>query len=122
MIQEYSRLKVADNSGAKEVGCIKVLRRGDKRFALLGDVITVAVKSASPRGIVKKKEVCRAVIVRAKKPHQRRDGSTVRFDENAVVLINNDGTTKGTRVFGPIARELRDKGFTKIISMAQEVV
>lgn len=122
MIQEYSRLKVADNSGAKEVGCIKVLRRGKKTFALIGDVITVAVKSASPRGIVKKKEVCRAVIVRTKKPYLRKDGSTVRFDENAVVLINNDGTTKGTRVFGPIARELRDKGFTKIISMAQEVV
>lgn len=122
MIQEYSRLKVADNSGAKEVGCIKVLHRGRKKFALIGDTITVAVKTVTPRGVVKKKEVCRAVIVRTTKECLRRDGSTVRFDENAVVLINNDGTTKGTRVFGPIARELREKGFSKIISMAQEVV
>lgn len=122
MIQQYSRLKVADNSGAKEISCIKVLHRGRKTFAVLGDVITVSVKSASPRGIAKKKEVCRAVIVRQKKPFIRRDGSAIRFDENAAVLINNDGTTKGTRVFGPIARELREKGFSKIISMAQEVV
>ncbi|OQA52779.1 MAG: 50S ribosomal protein L14 [candidate division WS2 bacterium ADurb.Bin280] len=122
MIQEYSRLKVADNSGAKEVGCIKVLNRGRKRFATLGDVITVSVKSATPRGTVKKKEVCRAVIVRQKKHFVRKDGSSIRFDENAVVLINNDGSSKGTRVFGPIARELRDRGYTKIISLAQEVV
>lgn len=122
MIQEISRLKVADNSGAKEVGCIKVLRRGSKGFAVIGDIITVSVKSAVPRGIVKKKEVCRAVIVRQKKPFVRKDGSSIRFDENAVVLINNDGTTKGTRVFGPIARELRDRGYAKIISLAQEVV
>jgi len=122
MIQEYSRLKVADNTGAKEVGCIKVLNRGRKKFATLGDIITVSVKSATPRGTVKKKEVCRAVIVRQKKPFVRKDGSSIRFDENAVVLINNDGTAKGTRVFGPIARELRDRGYTKIISLAQEVV
>lgn len=122
MIQEYSRLKVADNTGAKEVGCVKVLGRGKSRFASIGDIVVVSVKSATPRGVVKKKEVHRAVVVRQVKPLIRRDGSTIRFDENAVVIINADLTPKGTRVFGPIARELRERGFVKIISMAQEVI
>ena len=122
MIQDNSRLKVADNTGAKEVGCIKVLGRGKRGYATVGDIIVVSVKSAVPRGTVKKKEVHRAVIVRQVKPLMRRDGSTLRFDENAVVLINPDLTPKGTRVFGPIAREIREKGFMKIISMAPEVI
>jgi len=122
MIQPITRLKVADNSGAKEVGCIKVLGRGRSNFGEIGDIITVSVKSAVPRGIVKKKEVSKAVIVRQKKSLRRNDGSAIRFDDNAVVLINADKTPKGTRVFGPIARELREKGYMKIISMAQEVV
>ena len=122
MIQEYSRLKVADNTGAKEVGCIKVLGRTLARTAGVGDIIEKTVKSAVPRGMVKKKEVHRAVIVRQTHPLRRRDGSTLRFDENAVVLVNPDKTPKATRVFGPIARELREKGFTRIISMAQEVI
>ena len=122
MIQEYSRLKVADNTGAKEVGCIKVLGRGKSKFASIGDIVVVSVKSATPRGAVKKKEVHRAVVVRQVKPLIRRDGSTIRFDENAVVIINPDLTPKGTRVFGPMARELRERGFVKIISMAQEVI
>ncbi len=122
MIQQYTRLNVADNSGAKVVGCITVIGRGRSRFAEIGDIITVSVKSAVPRAGVKKKEVHRAVVVRQKKPFRRMDGSTVRFDDNAVIIINPDKTPKGTRVFGPIARELREKGYMKIISMAQEVV
>lgn len=122
MIQEYTRLNVADNTGAKEVMCIKVLGRSLKKSAEIGDIIVISVKSATPRGQVKKKEVHRAIIVRQKKPFGRKDGSTLRFDDNAVVLINDDKTPKGTRVFGPIARELRDGGHMKIISMAQEVV
>jgi len=122
MIQEYTRLNVADNTGAKEVMCIKVLGRSLKKTAEIGDIIVVSVKSATPRGQVKKKEVLRAIIVRQTKPFGRSDGSTLRFDDNAVVLINADKTPKGTRVFGPIARELRDGGHMKIISMAQEVV
>ncbi len=122
MIQKYSRLSVADNSGAKEVMCINVLGLGAKKTAQLGDVIVVSVKSAIPRSQVKKKEVHRAVVVRQTKPYRRRDGSTVRFDDNAVVLINPDKTPKGTRVFGPIAREIRESKYSKIISMAQEVV
>jgi large subunit ribosomal protein L14 len=122
MIQEYTRLAVADNTGAKEVMCIKVLGRSLKRTAQIGDTIVISVKSATPRGQVKKKEIHRAVIVRQRKPLRRKDGSTLRFDENAVVLVNTDKTPKGTRVFGPIARELRDIGYMKIISMAPEVV
>jgi len=122
MIREYSRLQVADNTGAKEVACIKVLGRSLAKWARVGDEIVVAVKSAQPRGQVKKKEVQRAVIVRQKSPLKRPDGSTIRFDENAVVIINPDKTPKGTRVFGPIAREIREKGYIKIISMAQEVL
>lgn len=122
MIQLQTRLKVADNTGAKEVGCIQVLHRGRLKFGEIGDIIVVSVKSASPRGMVKKKEVHKAVIVRQTKPLRRKDGSSLRFDDNAVVLINNDKTPKGTRVFGPIARELREAGYMKVISMAQEVV
>lgn len=122
MIQPSTRLQVADNSGAKEVGCIKVLGKGRANVGEIGDIITISVKSATPRGIVKKKEVAKAVIVRQIKPLRRSDGSVIRFDDNAVILINADKTPKGTRVFGPIARELREKGYMKIISMAQEVV
>lgn len=122
MIQKYSRLSVADNSGAKEVMCINVLGLSAKKTAQLGDVIVVSVKSAIPRSQVKKKEVHRAVVVRQTKPYRRKDGSTVRFDDNAIVLINPDKMPKGTRVFGPIAREVRESGYSKIITMAQEVV
>lgn len=122
MIQQYTRLIVADNSGAKSAGCIKIAQKSAARFGELGDVVTVSIKSAAPRATVKKKEVHKAVIVRQRKPFRRADGSTIRFDDNAVILINPDKTPKGTRVFGPIARELRERGYTKIISMAQEVI
>jgi large subunit ribosomal protein L14 len=122
MIQQYTRLQVADNTGAKEVACIHVYKRSTSEFAQIGDIVTVSVKSASPRGTVKKKEVHKAVIVRQKKPLLRKDGTAVRFDDNAVVIINADKSPKGTRVFGPIARELREKGYMKIISMAKEVI
>jgi len=122
MIQPYTRLTVADNTGAKTASCIRILSRGKSNFALIGDIISVSIKSASPRGQAKKKEVCRAVVVRQTKPLRRKDGSALRFDDNAIVLINPDLTPRGTRIFGPIARELREKKFTKIISMAQEVV
>ena len=122
MIQPYTRLTVADNTGAKTASCIRILSRGKSNFALIGDIISVSIKSASPRGQAKKKEVCRAVVVRQTKPLRRKDGSAQRFDDNAIVLINPDLTPRGTRIFGPIARELREKKFTKIISMAQEVV
>ena len=122
MIQSYSRLKVADNSGAKEVQCIRVIGRSQSKHAEIGDELSVSVKSAVPRGAVRKKEVHRAVIVRQVKPFCRKDGSVLRFDENAAVLINPDKIPKGTRIFGPIARELRERGYGKIISMAQEVV
>lgn len=122
MIQQYTRLKVADNTGAKEVMCIAVFKRGRATTGQIGDMLTVSVKSAVPRGMVKKKEVLKAVIVRQVKNFRRKDGSAIRFDDNAVVIVNADKTPRGTRVFGPIARELRERGFTKIISMAQEVV
>lgn len=122
MIQPNTKLHVADNTGAKEIMCIRVLGRGSKEFAQVGDVIVISVKSAAPRGMVKKKEVHKAVVVRTVKPIRRSDGSALRFDENAAVLINADKTPKGTRIFGPIAREIRDKGYSKIISMAQEVI
>lgn len=122
MIQDMSRLRVADNTGAKEVQCIKVLGGSKRRYAGVGDVIVVAVKSAAPKGVVKKKAVQRAVIVRQKSTIHRKDGSGLRFDENAVVIINEQGQPKGTRVFGPIARELRARGFQKIISLAPEVL
>ncbi len=122
MIQAQSRLKVADNTGAKEVMCIKVLGGSKRRYARIGDVIVVTVKEAAPNGIVKKKAVERAVVVRQRKEMGRKDGSYVRFDDNAVVIINKDRVPKGTRVFGPVARELRDKGFQKIISLAPDVI
>src|SRR3990167_3955956 len=110
MIQPYSRLKVADNTGAKEVMCIKVLGGRKQKSAVIGDTIVISVKNAAPRGTAKKKEVAKAVIVRQKAPFQREDGSSIRFDDNAVVLINDDKTPRGTRILGPIAREMRAKG------------
>jgi len=122
MIQEETNLVVADNSGAKKVRCIRVLGGSNRRYATVGDVIVVSVKSAIPGGSVKKGEVTRAVIVRTKKEVRRNDGSYIRFDENAAVLLNNQGEPRGTRIFGPVARELRDKKFMKIISLAPEVL
>jgi large subunit ribosomal protein L14 len=122
MIQPESKLLVADNTGAKMVKCIKVLGGSKRRYASIGDTIVVSVKEAAPKGIVKKKTVQRAVIVRTKKEIGRKDGSYIRFDENAVVIIGTDGQPKGTRVFGPVARELRDRGYQKIISLAPEVI
>ncbi|MFZ5946984.1 MAG: 50S ribosomal protein L14 [Stygiobacter sp.] len=122
MIQEETNLVVADNSGAKKVRCIRVLGGSNRRYASVGDVIVVSVKSAIPGGGVKKGEVSRAVIVRTKKEVRRNDGSYIRFDENAAVLLNAQGEPRGTRIFGPVARELRDKKFMKIISLAPEVL
>jgi len=122
MVQQETRLTVADNSGAKEVLCIKVLGGSRKKYAKLGDLIVVTVKKAIPGGIVKKGEVTKAVIVRTKKELRRKDGSYIRFDDNAAVLINNQKEPQGTRVFGPVARELREKKFMKILSLAPEVI
>ncbi len=122
MIQQESRLQVADNSGARQVMCIRVLGGTRRRYASVGDVIVVSVKEAIPRGRVKKGEVRRAVVVRVKKGMNRPDGSTIRFDENAAVLIDNQKEPVGTRIFGPVARELRGRGFMKIISLAPEVL
>ena len=122
MIQQETRLTVADNSGAKEVLCIKVLGGSRKKYAKLGDLIVVTVKKAIPGGIVKKGEVTKAVIVRTKKELRRKDGSYIRFDDNAAVLVNNQKEPQGTRIFGPIARELREKKFMKILSLAPEVI
>lgn len=122
MIREYTKLNVADNTGAKKVQCIRILGGTRKRYGRLGDVIVVSVKSALPGGAVKKGDVCRAVIVRTKKETRREDGSYIRFDENAAVLIDEQSEPKGTRIFGPVARELRDKNFMKIISLAPEVI
>jgi large subunit ribosomal protein L14 len=122
MIQEETNLVVADNSGAKAIRCIRVLGGSGKRYASLGDIIVVSVKTAIPGGAVKKGEVSRAVIVRTAKEKRRRDGSYIKFDENAAVLINNQNEPKGTRIFGPVARELREKQFMKIISLAPEVI
>ena len=122
MIEQETRLKVADNSGAKELGVIRVLGGTRARYAHVGDIVTASVKDASPTGGVKKKAVVKAVIVRTTAPIRRPDGSTIRFDENAAVLVNEDKTPRGTRVFGPIPRELRDAGFAKIISLAPEVL
>ena len=122
MIQAESRMKVADNSGAREVLCIKVLGGSKRRYARVGDVITASVKSANPGANVKKKEVVQAVVVRSTQPIRRTDGSQVRFDDNAVVLVDKNGQPRGTRVFGPIARELREAGYMRIISLAPEVL
>ena len=122
MIQAESRLSVADNSGAKEVLCIRVLGGTKRRYASVGDKIVVTVKSAIPAGGVKKGQVAKAVIVRVKKEIRRADGSYVRFDDNAVVLLNEAGEMRGTRIFGPVARELRDKQYMKVLSLAPEVL
>ena len=122
MIQQQSKLKVADNTGAKELMCIRCLGGSHRKVAGVGDVIIASVKSAIPTGVVKKGDVVKAVIVRTTKPIRRADGSYVRFDENAAVIIRDDGTPKGTRIFGPIARELRDKEYMKILSLAPEVL
>ena len=122
MIQEETNLVVADNSGAKKVRCIRVLGGHDRRYAGLGDMIVVSVKSAIPGSAVKKGEVSRAVIVRTKKETRRKDGSYIRFDENAAVLVNDQNEPRGTRIFGPVARELREKQFMKIVSLAPEVL
>lgn len=122
MIQEETNLVVADNSGAKKVRCIRVLGGSNRRYATVGDTIVVAVKAAIPQGTVKKGEVSRAVIVRTKKEVRRNDGSYIRFDENAAVLINAQNEPRGTRIFGPVARELREKQFMKIVSLAPEVI
>ena len=122
MIQQESRLKVTDNSGAKEVLCIRVLGGTRRRYARVGDIIVVTVKDANPTGTVKKKTVQKAVVVRTRDQIRRKDGSTIAFDDNAVVIINDDKTPKATRVFGPVPRELRDLGYAKIISLAPEVL
>ncbi len=122
MIQPYSMLKVADNSGAKRIMCIKVLGGTRKRYARVGDIIVASVKEADPNGKVKKGEVVRAVVVRTKKEFRRSDGTYVKFDENAAVIINNQKEPVGTRIFGPVVRELRAKEFMKIISLAPEVL
>jgi large subunit ribosomal protein L14 len=122
MIQQESRLTVADNSGAKEVLCIRVLGGTAKRYATIGDKIVVTVKNALPSGTIKKGTVIKAVIVRTKKEIRRNDGSYIRFDDNACVLLNNAGEMVGTRIFGPVARELRDKQYMKIVSLAPEVL
>ena len=122
MIQQETRLRVADNTGAKEILCFKVLGGSRRKYASIGDQIVITVKKALPGGMVKKGEVHRAVIVRTKKEVNRKDGSRIRFDENAAVLLNSAGEPRGTRIFGPVARELRDNGFMRIVSMAPEVL
>ncbi len=122
MIQQETRLRVADNTGAKEVLCFKVLGGSRRKYASLGDQIVITVKKALPGGMVKKGEVHRAVVVRTRKEISRRDGSRIRFDENAAVLLNSAGEPRGTRIFGPVARELRESGFMRIVSMAPEVL
>lgn len=122
MIQQQTMLNVGDNTGAKEIMCIRVLGGSYRKYANIGDVVVAAVKSASPGGMVKKGEVVKAVVVRSRKGLRRKDGSYIRFDENAAVLIKEDRTPRGTRIFGPVARELRDKDFMKIISLAPEVL
>lgn len=122
MIQQESRLKVADNTGAKEILCIKVLGDSGRRYAGIGDVIVATVKDAIPGGSVKKGDIVKAVVVRAKKSTRRPDGSYIRFDENAAVILKDDTEPRGTRIFGPVARELRDKKFMRIISLAPEVI
>lgn len=122
MIQQESRLKVTDNSGAKEILCIRVLGGTKKRYARVGDIIVATVKTANPTGVVKRKSVVKAVVVRTRDQIQRKDGSTIMFDDNAAVIIGDDKNPKGTRVFGPVPRELRDLGYAKIISLAPEVL
>ena len=122
MIQQQTKLKVADNTGAKELMCIRCLGGSHRKYAEIGDIIIASVKSATPGGVVKKGEVVKAVVVRTKKGVRRADGSYLKFDENAAVIIREDGTPKGTRIFGPVARELREKNYLKILSLAPEVL
>ena len=122
MVQQQTILKVADNTGAKEIMCIRCLGGSYRKYARVGDIIIASVKTATPGGVVKKGEVVKAVVVRTKKPIRRADGSYLRFDENAAVIIREDGTPKGTRIFGPVARELREKDYLKILSLAAEVL
>ena len=122
MIQVHTRMKVADNTGAREIMCIRVLGGSRRRYARVGDIIVASVKQATPTGAFKKGEVVRAVIVRTAKEYARSDGSLIRFDENAAVIIDDHKAPKGTRIFGPVARELREKGFMRIVSLAPEVV
>ncbi len=122
MIQSYTRLKVADNSGAREIMCINVLGGSHRRYAHIGDVVVAAVKKAIPHGAVKEGDVVRAVVVRTTSRYARKDGSYIRFDDNAAVVLAERGNPKGTRIFGPVARELRDRNFMKIISLAPEVI
>ena len=122
MIQAFSRLRVADNSGAKTIMCIKVLGGTHRRFAHVGDIIVATVKTAASDGTVKQSDIVKAVIVRTKRSIQRPDGSSIKFDDNAAVIVDNDKNPKGTRIFGPVARELREKEFMKIVSLAPEVL
>ena len=122
MIQQQSRLAIADNTGAKEIMCIRVLGGSYRRYGNVGDIIVASVKSSSPGGVVKKGDVVKAVIVRTRKGLRREDGSYIRFDENAAVVIKEDNSPRGTRIFGPVARELRERDFMKIISLAPEVI
>ena len=122
MIQQESRLKIADNSGAKEILTIKVLGGSGRKYASIGDLITATVKQATPGGLVKKGDIVQAVIVRTVKKHRRQDGSYIRFDDNAAVILREDKSPRGTRIFGPVARELREQGFMKIVSLAPEVL
>ena len=122
MIQQYTRLKIADNSGARVISCIGVPGGSGRKYAWLGDVIVASVKEAIPSSDVKKGEVVKAVVVRTSKSHRRKDGSHIKFDENAAVLINDDSMPRGTRIFGPVARELRDNNFMRIVSLAPEVI
>ena len=122
MVQQQTKLKVADNTGAKELMCIRCLGGSHRKYAEVGDIVMASVKTATPGGVVKKGEVVKAVIVRTKKGVRRADGSYLKFDENAAVIIREDGTPKGTRIFGPVARELRDKEYMKILSLAPEVL
>jgi large subunit ribosomal protein L14 len=122
MIQQETRLKIADNSGAKEALCIRVLGGASRRYASVGDIIVVAIKDALPNGTVKKGDVAKAVVVRTAKEVRRRDGSYIRFDDNAAVIINDAGEPRATRIFGPVGRELREKKFMKIVSLAPEVI
>ncbi len=122
MIQQYTRLRVADNSGAKTISCIGIPGGSGRQYAWLGDVIVASVKEAAPAAPVAKGEVVRAVVVRTVKPHRRADGSHIRFDDNAAVLIGDDQLPRGTRIFGPVARELREKNFMRIVSLAPEVL
>ena len=122
MVQQESRLKVADNTGAKEILCIRVMGGSTRRYANIGDVITATVKDATPGGVVKKGDVVKAVVVRSKKGARRKDGSYIKFDENAAVIIDANKQPRGTRIFGPVARELRDKDYMKIVSLAPEVL